>query len=61
VLYNPDAALQMMFDAMNGNKKVEKWKKRFIGKPFDGNLFAEKVEKYIKKHKENFYDNRRGW
>ena len=61
VLDEPEAALEMMKKAMAGSRAVEKWKKKFIGKPFDGNYFAKKVNQYIDRHYRKNHDNRRGW
>lgn len=47
VLGEPDKALNMMIDAMKKNPKVEDWKERFIGKPFDPDHFVDKVEEYL--------------
>lgn len=39
--------LEMMNTVMKKNKRVEDWKSRFIGKPFDGEEFVKQVEKYL--------------
>ena len=45
--WDTSAALTMMREAMDGNKMVEKWKKRFIGKPFNPDYFVDRVEAYL--------------
>lgn len=40
-------ALEMMGAVMAGSHKVEDWKHRFIGQPFDGKAFVKKVESYL--------------
>ncbi len=47
VVGEPKKALETMIQAMKPNKNVEKWKKLFIGKPFDGNYFVDRVEAYL--------------
>jgi len=47
VVGEPKKALEMMMQAMKPSKDVEKWKKLFIGKPFDGNYFVDRVEAYL--------------
>jgi len=42
-------ALNMMADVMKKNSAVEEWKRKFIGLPFDGNKFVEKVNSYLQK------------
>ena len=44
---NGNDVLKMMDTVMSGNLKVEEWKRRFIGCPFDGKVFVEKVESYL--------------
>ena len=46
-LNEPDKALKMMIDAMRPSRKVEKWKQRFIGKPFEPDYFVDRVESYL--------------
>ncbi len=45
--FDPDKCLTMMTKAMQKNKKVEDWKKLFIGKPFDTDNFVDRVEAYL--------------
>jgi len=39
--------LEMARVVMAGQKSVEAWKERFIGRPFDGPKFVEQVERYL--------------
>ncbi len=39
--------LEIMNTVMSGSSEVEKWKRKFIGNPFDGKAFVEKVESYL--------------
>ena len=47
VLFSYDDALEMLTAAMSRSKAVSDWKRRFIGKPFDGGRFVEKVNSYL--------------
>ena len=45
-ILNGDPA-KVLKTAAKGSKAVEDWKKRFIGEPFDGSAFVEKLESYL--------------
>jgi len=47
VLDDPNKALKMMNRAMDGSIKLEKWKKLFIGEPFNGDYFVDRLESYL--------------
>lgn len=49
VLYSYDQALEMLNTAMAGSGAVEKWKEKFIGKPFVAADFTNKVNQYLEK------------
>ncbi len=42
-----EGVLEVMGAVMAGSSKVEDWKRKFIGQPFDGKKFVEKVESYL--------------
>ena len=48
-LFSYDGALEMLAAAMSRSKAVSDWKRRFIGKPFDGSRFVKLVNGYIEK------------
>ena len=39
--------LELAYQVMAGQRSVESWKERFIGKPFDPKYFVERVEAYL--------------
>ncbi len=43
----PDDLLALIESAMAGSQDVERWKERFIGQPFDGRHFVERLESYL--------------
>lgn len=43
----PDDLLTLIESAMAGSHDVENWKERFIGQPFDGKYFVERLESYL--------------
>lgn len=46
-LENPQKTMENIIAAIQPCKNVDRWKKRFIGKPFDPNYFVDRVEKYL--------------
>lgn len=50
VIDQPEKALNMFEQTMQYQPTVERWKKKFIGQPFNSDRFVDLVEKYIDKH-----------
>lgn len=48
-LLSYDAALELLIAAMSKSRAVEDWKRRFIGKSFDGSRFVKLVNEYLEK------------
>lgn len=46
-LGSPSVFIDMADRAMRGTKKVETWRVKFIGKPFDPDYFVDRVEAYL--------------